>query len=299
MEQVNVLISTYNGEKYIEEQIESIVSQTYPYIKIYIRDDGSTDATCSTIYRLAEKYKDKIIFSPEENIGYRKSFVKLLKDAAEGSYWAFCDQDDVWLPDKILWAVEWLKQQDDTIPLLFHGSYDLVSEDLLTKNGSYTPPAYEINFRRALTDSVYQGFSIVMNQKLRKYILRCDGDSNFSHDWMAGLIVQKFGRACFDERIACKHRRLDTSISGMTFRNRVSWFVKTLSGESDIKSTAKEFVKTFGQGVEDSDYKIARWFIHDKYCFKDMLKKVFYPRRWRQSISSEIALRILMLLGKI
>lgn len=296
---VNVLVSTYNGEKYIKEQLKSILLQTYPYIKIYVRDDGSTDGTCSIVKEMASENPGRIILLKGNNVGYRKSFILLLQYATEGKYWAFCDQDDVWLPNKILWAVEWMQQQSDEEPLLFHSSYDLVSEDMSIKMGSYVPPKYTIDFRRALTDSVYQGFSIVMNEKLRDYILQCDINSNFSHDWMAGLIVEKFGRAKFDDRIACKHRRLDTSISGMTWKNRIVWFMKTLSGESDIKATAKEFIRTFGNGKDDKDYRMARWFIHDRYCFSDLIKKVLYPKRWRQNMLSEIAIRTLMLLGKI
>ena len=106
---VNVLISTYNGEKYIREQIESILAQSYPDIRIYVRDDGSKDDTAKILWEYSEK---KLIrFVRGRNVGYGRSFGRLLRIAKEGDFWAFCDQDDIWLPDKVKWAVEWLEQQ--------------------------------------------------------------------------------------------------------------------------------------------------------------------------------------------
>ena len=96
-ELVNVLISTYNGEKYIKDQIDSILGQTYPNIRIYVRDDGSSDNTCN-ILKEYEK-AGKIVLFRGDNVKWGKSFLTLLKKAETGSYWAFSDQDDVWLPD--------------------------------------------------------------------------------------------------------------------------------------------------------------------------------------------------------
>lgn len=296
--QVNVLISTYNGEKYIREQVDSILNQSYSNIKIFIRDDGSTDQTVSV---LRQKYghNPSVVLFAEENIGYRKSFVKLLEIVQEGAYWAFCDQDDVWLEDKVKWAVEWMEGQPIDIPCLFHNSFQLVDEDLQHVLGAYCPPKYEIDFRRAITDSVFQGFSIMMNCKLRELMLECNSASNYAHDWMAGLIALEFGKTCFDARIAALHRRMNDSASAMTIKNRIRWFLRTLSGESDVKNTAKEFYRVFGREQNSRNIEILKWFTHDKFCMSDTIKKVFYPKRWRQSIASEISIRLLMLLQKI
>ncbi len=297
LKQVNVLLSTYNGEKYLEEQVESIVNQTYENIKIFIRDDGSTDHTIQRLYALQKKYK--LVIVEGSNIGYGKSFMKLLEIAKEGDFWAFADQDDIWFPNKVKWAVEWMEQEEDEIPLLFHSSYELVNEDLSRVIGVYSPPKYKINFQRALTDSVYQGFSIILNRKLREMLLQCNINNITSHDWLAGILVEKFGKAKFDERIACSHRRTEESISSMALKNRIKWFYKTMQGNSDIRTTAKEFDRVFGKKINDRECKMARWFTHDTYSIKDVLKKAFFYKRWRQSLSSEIAVRLLMLLNKI
>mgnify|MGYP002608834447 CR=1 FL=1 len=115
MYKVAVLLSTYNGSKYIKEQIDSILSQEGVNIDIYIRDDGSTDETVNIIY----EYKSNNIFLTEgKNIGVGNSFMELLYSVPEiYDYYAFADQDDVWLPNKI----------EELTQFLTKGDYDVVT----------------------------------------------------------------------------------------------------------------------------------------------------------------------------
>lgn len=298
IKKVNVLISTYNGEKYIEQQIESIKQQSYKNIEIYVRDDGSKDRTIEILEHYDKKNEIKLLIG--KNVGYGRSFLELLKIAEEGDYWAFCDQDDLWLPDKVKWAVEWLEQQDPELPLLFNNAYECVSENLKDILSIHLPPKYNFDFRRALTDCLYQGFAVTFNRQLRKLMLKGDITNISSHDWWANILVAKYGRSYFDDKIAVKHRRLNTSMSSMSMKNRINWLKKTfVSGNSDIKSCAKAYTFIFDYDITDKDFKIAKWFAHDSYCLKDSIKKAFYPKRWRAQLSSEIVVRVLMLMGKI
>ena len=296
---VNVLISTYNGQLYIRDQIESIKKQSYPNIKIYVRDDGSSDDTRKILKELA--MKGEIIYIEGENIKWGRSFMELLKYSDEGDYWAFCDQDDIWLPDKIKWAVEWLDRQSNKEPRLFHSAYVLMNEDLSKEIGVYNRPKYEFTFRRALTDCLYQGFSMVINGNMRSLMLNANINNISSHDWWACLLVTEFGKSKFDDRIASKHRRLKESLSGGGLKGKLKWFKSTLKNKnSDINCVSKEFVRVFSQQAVQKDLNLANLFVLDKkYSLKKSLKKAFYPGRWRANISSEISIRILMLLGKI
>ena len=95
--QVAVLMSTYNGEKYIRDQIDSILSQIKVNVTLFIRDDGSTDSTVKIITQYTEKYSN-IKFWVGENIGVGNSFMQLLYSLTdEFDYYAFSDQDDIWL----------------------------------------------------------------------------------------------------------------------------------------------------------------------------------------------------------
>lgn len=295
--QINVLISTYNGEKYICEQINSIWKQTYKNIKIYIRDDGSTDETLKRIKEC--DIENKIELIEGRHIGFGRSFGELLRISEEGDLWAFCDQDDLWLPQKIEWAVEWFRNTREEKPALFHTAFEIRSAQMDVCEGLYLPPSYRVDFRRCLTDCVFQGFSIVINRSLREKMLMCNTTKSWCHDWMAMLIAVSFGVTEFDERIGAWHRRMLTSASSMKFRKRVKWFLSMFFQESNTKSTLCEFERVFGNKLGDKEQRLLSYFTHDKYSLKDSIKKAVYPGRWRPLLSSEIAVRILMLLGKI
>lgn len=99
---IAILLSTYNGEKYLSEQIDSILSQTYSNWKLIARDDGSKDDTVSILKSYVKRFPDKIIMDDinPSNLGAGMSFMQLLA-VADAEYYMFCDQDDVWMPDKI------------------------------------------------------------------------------------------------------------------------------------------------------------------------------------------------------
>ena len=101
-------MSTYNGEKYVREQLDSILNQTYKNIEIVVRDDGSKDNTVKIIKEYQEKYKN-IKLVTGKNLGFIKSFFELLK-ITESDYYSYADQDDIWMENKIELAVELLDQ---------------------------------------------------------------------------------------------------------------------------------------------------------------------------------------------
>ena len=123
MRRVLILLSTYNGEKYLREQLDSILSQKDVDITVLVRDDGSKDSTCKILEEYKTKHKN-IVVHIENNIGCKKSFFTLLKYAKENhnnyDYYAFSDQDDVWLDDKLISAIKLMEQSDS--PCKFYSS---------------------------------------------------------------------------------------------------------------------------------------------------------------------------------
>lgn len=115
-----ILMSTYNGEKYLREQLDSILAQTNVNVHITIRDDGSSDGTADILDDYQEKYPNKITVYSKGNIrkGYAKSFIELLKLAIpDADYYAFADQDDVWLPEKCYVAAKKLEKCSNEVKL--------------------------------------------------------------------------------------------------------------------------------------------------------------------------------------
>lgn len=109
METVCVMMSTYNGEKFLERQIDSILDQKEVNIELIIRDDGSNDATCKIIQKYIEKHKNIQVYFGI-NLGYERSFFDLMLKAGEYKYYAFSDQDDVWDDFKLKKAIEKMQE---------------------------------------------------------------------------------------------------------------------------------------------------------------------------------------------
>lgn len=290
---VNVLISLYNGEQFIEEQIDSIMKQTYPHYHIYIRDDGSSDSGIEKIKQYIPTGKITIVQG--ENIGYAKSFMELLRISSDGEYWAFCDQDDVWFPEKLQWAMDWIKQQDRDIPCLFHSAYENTDQELNHIN-YYSVPKYKYDFRRALTECLYYGFSMVFNKKLRELMLEANVSNIVSHDWWATLIAVKFGKCQFDKRVASQHRRHSESVTLNSLSRKWKWLFRSIKEGNLVGNNADEFERLFGQKLDKKERFYLQLFT--KKNIKTALFKTFYLGRWRPSWDSELAIRLLMLLGK-
>lgn len=119
MKKVVVLMSAYNGQEYIKEQLDSLISQKGVEISIIVRDDGSTDNTKSILNRYAVNYPNITVIEGR-NCGAAISFWKLIHKAAEADYYSFCDQDDIWMPDKLISAITELERFPKSEPSLYY-----------------------------------------------------------------------------------------------------------------------------------------------------------------------------------
>ena len=125
---VTVMLATYNGEKYLKEQLDSLLSQRGVRVSILVRDDGSTDRT----KRILEEYQTKgyLTWYTGEHLNVQKGYLDLLRNAGETDYYAFCDQDDVWDEDKLLVAVTELDELQQDKPAMYYCGQRLVDENL-------------------------------------------------------------------------------------------------------------------------------------------------------------------------
>ncbi len=295
---VNILLSTYNGERYLEAQLQSLFSQDYPQIAIYARDDGSSDGTV----RILESYErqGKIHLQKGENLGFCASFFRLLKQTPDGDFWSFCDQDDIWKKDKVSRAVKRLRRQTDaeSTPLLYYSCSRMIDAHG-NSLGIQKPEPGSLCFRRAMTGTFGVGFSMVLNRPLREAMLRCDPAKVHSHDWLAGAIALGLGRVLVDGQVSAYYRRLDESVTRISFGRRAQWFWNMLRGDGDVKERNIEFARRFYDELPEESQKWARLFGQEGYSLKRALIKSFYPRRWRPSWSSEVAMRVLMMAGRV
>ena len=136
-----VLVSTYNGERYLSQQLDSILNQKGVNVSVLVRDDGSSDNTIR-ILEDYEKRNQNLHYYQGTNVGPIMSFFDLLNQAKGYEYYAFCDQDDVWDDDKLSSAILLLDKEPDSLPVLYCSNLKVVDENL-----NFCRKAHSIRYR--------------------------------------------------------------------------------------------------------------------------------------------------------
>lgn len=211
MKKVQILMSTYNGEKYLKEQIESILNQENVEISLLIRDDGSTDETLNILEHLAKENKN-IHYYASQNIGVARSFMELVNKSNEADYYAFADQDDVWKPKKLISAIEKLESNIET-PSLYISALEVVDEELNTieikkVSGNHC-------FEGEMAKNFATGCTMVFNKKLCDIIKMYNPEYLIMHDsWITRVCYAIGGNVIIDENTYIKYRQHGNNVVG-------------------------------------------------------------------------------------
>ena len=298
---VAILISTYNGEKYLKEQIDSLLNQTYKNIDIYIRDDNSKDNTVNIIENYM-KNKNNIRLIKGENLGFVRSFFELLKNVEKADYYAYCDQDDIWMEDKIQRAVEYLSKLNENKPNLYFSNSDYYDGDMNFVAHGDVKKVY--SFRNSLVECVSQGMTMCINKTARDCIVKHIPKNCLFHDWWTYMVCAGMGNIVYDEKPLVKYRRHTKSVTaeGKNFFELQMWRIKKFLKSDDlkkIKKQIKEYDKYFEADLNKENKEVLKLFTNEKYSFINSMHKFFYPKRFRKKISDEILLRILFIFGKL
>ncbi len=295
---VAILMSTYNGAKFIKEQMDSILCQTYKNIEVIVRDDGSTDDTVSMIEDYQKKY-DNIHLIKGKNIGFIKSFFTLLK-IAKADYYAYADQDDIWLENKIALAVHALNQLDNNKPNMAFGNSDYYNENMELLG--YGETNRKFSFRNALFECVTQGMTMTINQKTRDLIVENPPKTCFFHDWWTYLICIGMGNVAYDNVTTVKYRRMKTNATseGQGYIKLLLWRVKNLlcnHGIKDIKKQMINFKTIYYEKLSPENQKIIDLFSNETYHFSTAVQKACYPKKLRRRTIDDLMLRVIFLIG--
>ena len=192
---VAILLATKDGETYLDEQLQSLADQTYPAIDVWVSDDGSSDRTLAILAKWTERWrKGAFVVLDGPHAGFAENFRSLIINGEiEEAYVAFCDQDDIWLPEKLEIAVAWMQQQARGLPLLFCSKTETVSESGLRIGESplfSRPPS----FRNAVVQSLAGGNTMVLNRAAHRILADASRKTSFvSHDWWAYMMVTGVG----------------------------------------------------------------------------------------------------------
>jgi glycosyltransferase involved in cell wall biosynthesis len=196
MSRVQVLLSTYNGERFLAPLLDSVLDQTHRDLEVRVRDDGSRDAT----WKILERYTARAPVRAErgENLGVVRSFFALLQSSdPDAAFLALADQDDVWMEDKLARAVAALGVHDPGTPALYCARLTLVDEELHPL-GLSPMPVRGPSFSNALVQNIATGCTIVINQAARQVLLRGMPQVAWMHDWWMYLVVAAFGVVIYD-----------------------------------------------------------------------------------------------------
>ena len=192
-------MSVYNGERYLREQIDSILNQKTPHeLHLCIRDDGSRDKSCEIAEEYVSRYPNRVSLIRGSNLGYNGSFFSLLQSAHGYDYYSLSDQDDVWQEDKLQIACDALDSAGDGTPALYASTSSLVHDDLVPY-GTTRRKEREMSMYNTIVQNICPGHTQVMNKELLALLQReIDTKRIYVYDaWIANT-ANLYGVLLFD-----------------------------------------------------------------------------------------------------
>ncbi len=268
---VTIIMATRNGEAFLEDQLLSIVNQSYKKVELLIADDCSTDRSYEILSRYVQKYKWINLHQNREHLGLVKNFEKLL-ESAQGDYIAFCDQDDIWRGDKILEAVEILQNENNSMPLMFHSDLEVTNEKMKIISPSYFKMrSYRFGSGKQLDAIVgrcgVMGNTMVINQKLKSITLPFP-DGLKAHDYWIALINELYGKRLTSSDTLVRYRLHRTnssntlnsikrkrSVISFLSRDKINLPYFAINREKTLKTMLKQFQ------IEEEEKKVILKFI--------------------------------------
>lgn len=213
---VNILMSTYNGQQFLAEQIRSIQEQSYTDWTLFIRDDGSSDNT-KEILKDFERQDSRIHLidsDKSDNLGVIKSFHKLVNhDRAD--YYFFSDQDDVWLPNKLELSLKEAQNYLADLPLMVYMDLKVVNQDLeIMTESMVKSQSHHANTElvQELTENTVTGGVAMINHALAE--MWQETDDILMHDWYLALLASAFGNLVFIDQPGELYRQHSDNVLG-------------------------------------------------------------------------------------
>lgn len=232
---VNILLSTYNGEAFLRQQLDSLLMQTDVDFSIIVRDDGSTDGTLAILDEYAVLHTSLSIVRGQ-NLGPAESFMTLLAMAPDADYYAFADQDDVWDHDKMAAAVALLAPDDENTscafdsaaPAIYFSQTRLVDANLLPLPTPQLTPL--LTFGESMVYAFATGCTMVLNRSLRDIIVtHRPATLPMLHDYWCYLVAGAIGaRVCYDPTPHILYRQHAANVVGLRNRGRLTEWKKRL-----------------------------------------------------------------------
>lgn len=294
---VSVLMGSYNGKKYIREQIDSIINQSNVKVKILVRDDGSKDGTINIL----NEYQNKglLTWYTGGHLGVQKGYLDLLKHAPKADYYAFSDQDDVWENDKLITAVEHLSVMPNNKPAMYYCGQKLVDMNLnfITEHRINDNRSPQTNF---LISNV-AGCTAVFNQTLVDLVNSAEPSFILMHDsWIFKVCLAMGGAYYADNNTYIKYRQHGGNVAGLNggLKGKIHQ-AKRYINEFKIQNQMKSLLSCYGDRMTPEYREITQTICnYDKSLFNTV--RLGFSRQYDfKNLSLNIIVRLKILLRKL
>lgn len=282
---IAIIMGTYNGEKYIREQIESILTQDYSEWKLFVFDDGSKDGTEEIVTEYVEKYPDKIYFQKnKKNFGAAGNFFNGIKETVgffpEAEYFCFSDQDDVWVKDKLSRSLVKIKEIEKGRPALVFSDVAITDKNLTITASSYFEAEKvdrtKISLNYLLMENKLIGGTVMINKALLEAELAAEKKGLIPykkakmHDWWFGLIAAGLGEIGYVDGFTEYYRQHGNNVvGGESFnsyvRARLSKIYEIRRRINQNIEQGEEFLRYFGDNLSNEELNIVKEFVRLKY----------------------------------
>jgi len=300
---VQVALSTFNGEGYLDALVSSVLGQSHSDLRLLIRDDGSTDGTRELLAKYEDLPSVRVTYGP--NLGVVHSFFALLQHVdPDVAYVAFCDQDDVWKPDKIERAVAALHPLTSRgIPALYCSDQELVDEYLspLRSYGKVHPrPAFE----NALVQNIAPGCTMAFNRPAYELVVKEFPRHVRMHDWWVYQVISGLGEVIYDRHATILYRQQPDNVVGGAATPAVRWSRRVrrfVEGREAHRMTdqAAELLRIHGDALDPAKQRILRRFVDRGRGLPARVWYALTTELRRQTFLENVAFRLLVLLDRV
>lgn len=298
---IAVLLSTFNGAAFLDAQLDSVLAQEGAHVEVFARDDASSDATLAILTRYAPHWPTLAAPMTGANLGPAQSFLSLLAAAPEGfEAYAFCDQDDVWLPDKLARAMDRLSGV--TGPALYCSAVSCVDQALRPLGDQSI--GGDARFEHLLFENIAFGNTVVLNAAARALVAgRAPAQGVIMFDWWCALTVSAFGQVIHDERPGVLYRQHSDNVVGTSpgrwrdFARRLRGLVRDRRRFYPIRTQAAAFLGVYGQDLPTAHRRAAEALVNSSRSFWAGVIYAFTGAVVRRRRLDAIAVRLLILLG--
>ncbi|HHV13755.1 MAG TPA: glycosyltransferase family 2 protein [Clostridiales bacterium] len=274
MSTVAIVMAAYNGEKYIREQVDSILASSYQDFELFIFDDGSKDRTLPILKEYELQYPDKIhLHQNAGNLGLVSNFLQgVCKTTMD--YVMFCDQDDVWKPNKIAITLKRMRnmeaQTGKAVPMVVFTDAVMVDQDLKVISNSFFCSSHlnpcRTDLPHMLMENKLIGCTVMINAALRKVLQSSHLPNNARyHDWWVGLIGASMGRISFVREGTLLYRQHGGNVvGGQGFADYVKKRITALGSQREalraLGRQADEFIAIYQEEIPEEKREIIRSF---------------------------------------